>query len=49
MSDQNLSLKQATKLCRACQNVTKNPFIINNWYDLLEKTSLTYSLKIGQI
>lgn len=38
MSDQNLSLKHATKLCRACRNVTKNPFIINNLYDLLEKT-----------
>ena len=38
MSDQNLSLKHATKLCRACRNVTKNPFIINNWYDLLAKT-----------
>ena len=38
MTDQNLSLKHATKSCKARRNVTKNPFIINHWYDLLEKT-----------
>ena len=38
MTDQNLSLKHATKLCKARRNATKNPFIINHWYDLLEKT-----------
>ena len=38
MTDQNLSLQHATKLCKARRNATKNPFIINHWYDLLEKT-----------
>ena len=45
MTDQNLSLKYATKLCKACPNATKIPFIINHWYDLLEKTISNLQLK----
>jgi len=37
MRRHNLSLKEATKLCRARYNATKNPFIINNFYDMLEQ------------
>ena len=33
-----LSLKEARKLSRARYNVTKNQFIIYNYFDLLEKT-----------
>ena len=33
-----LSLKEATKLCTARHNATKNPFIVNHWFDILEKT-----------
>ena len=45
MTDQNLSLKYATKLCKACPNATKIPFIINHGYDLLEKTISNLQLK----
>ena len=38
MKTSRLSLKNATKLSKARHNVTKNPFIINHWYDLLEET-----------
>jgi len=34
----NLSAKQATTLSRARYNATKNPFIIYNFYDLIERT-----------
>ena len=37
MTDQNLNLKHATKLCKARRNATENPFVINHWYDLLGK------------
>ena len=33
-----LSLKEATKLCVSRHNATRNPFIVNHFYDLLEKT-----------
>ena len=38
MKTSGLSLKNATKLSKARSNATKNPFIINHWYDLLEET-----------
>ena len=38
MRQQKLSLKNATKLSKPRQNATKNPFIINHWFDILEKT-----------
>ena len=38
MDKNSLSLKEATKLSRAWYNATKNPFIIYNYFDLLEKT-----------
>ena len=38
MDKNSLSLKEATKLSRARYNATKNPFIIYNYFDLLEKT-----------
>ena len=38
MKKQNLSLKNATKLCKARYNATKNPFVIFHWFDLLEET-----------
>ena len=38
MKKQNLSLKNATKLSKARYNATKNPFVIFDWFDLLEET-----------
>ena len=38
MDKNSLSLKEATKLSRARYNATKNPFIIYNYLNLLEKT-----------
>ena len=38
IKQQNLSLKNATKLSKPCQNATKNPFNINHWFDILEET-----------
>ena len=38
MDRNSLSLKEATKLSRAWYNATKNPFIIYDYFDLLEKT-----------
>ena len=38
MKSQKMSLKEATKLCTARLNATKNPFIVYHWFDLLEKT-----------
>ena len=32
----NLSLKKATLLSQSRRTATENPFIINNWYDILE-------------
>ena len=37
MDQHNLSLKEATKLSRARYNATKNPFVVNNFYDLVEQ------------
>ena len=37
LKNNNLSLKDATKLCVARFNATKNPFIIYNYYDMLKK------------
>jgi len=34
----NLSLKNATKLSKARHNATKNPFIVNHWFDILGDT-----------
>ena len=36
MDNNNLSLKEATKLSVARYNATKNPFVINHFYDMLE-------------
>ena len=38
LADNNLSLKEATKLCISRHNATRNPYIIYHFYDLLEKT-----------
>ena len=38
MKTSGLSLKNATKLSKARNNATKNPFIIDHWYDLLDET-----------
>ena len=38
MDKNSLSLKEATKLSPTRYNATKNPFIIYNYFDLLEKT-----------
>ena len=38
MKQNNFSLKEATKLCVARYNATKNPFVIYHFYDILEKT-----------
>ena len=38
MKMSGLSLKNATKLSKAHNNATKNPFIINHWYNLLEES-----------
>ena len=38
MKRQNLSLKQAIKLCKARRDATKNPFIIYHYFDILEET-----------
>ena len=38
MKRNNLSLKEATKLCVARYNATKNPFIVYHFYDILEQT-----------
>ena len=45
MKQQNLSLKNATKLSKPCQNATKNPFIINHWFDILEESIENLGLK----
>ena len=44
MKRQNLSLKNA-KLSKPCQNATKNPFIINHWFDILEESIENLGLK----
>ena len=44
MKRQNLSLKNA-KLSKPCQNATKNPFIINHWFDILKETIENLGLK----
>ena len=41
---QKLSLKEATKLSAARYNATKNPFIVNHYYDILEKTGQNLGL-----
>ena len=38
VKSKKLSLKEAAKLSTARYNATKNPVIINYYYDLLEKT-----------
>ena len=38
MKKQHLSFKNATKLCKARYNTTKNPFIVNHWFDIFEET-----------
>ena len=38
MKKQHLSWKNATKLCKARYSTTKNPFIVNHWFDILEET-----------
>ena len=38
MKKQNLSLKNATKLCKARYNAEKNPFIVNHCFHVLEET-----------
>ena len=38
MKRNNLSLKEATKLCVDRYNATKNPFIVYHFYDILEQT-----------
>ena len=38
MDKNSLSLKEGKKLSQAWYNATKNPFIIYNYFDLLEKT-----------
>lgn len=45
MKKGQLSAKQATTLSCARYSATKNPFIINNFYDLLEKTVDDLQLK----
>ena len=45
MKQQNLSLKNTTKLSKPCQNPTKNTFIINHWFDILEETIENLGLK----
>ena len=37
MNRNNLSLKEATKLCVTRYNATKNPFIVYHFYDILEE------------
>ena len=38
MRRENLSLKTATKLSKPHQNITMNPFLINDWFHILEET-----------
>ena len=38
MRRENLSLKTATKLSKPHQNITINPFLINDWFHILEET-----------
>ena len=45
MKQQNLSLKNATKLSKPHQNTIKNPFIINHWFDIIEETIENLGLK----
>ena len=45
MKQQNLSLKNTTKLSKPCQNPTKNTFIVNHWFDILEETIENLGLK----
>ena len=37
LKKQNVSSKNTTKLCKARYNSTKNPFIVNHWFDILEE------------
>ena len=41
----NLSLKEATKLSRARYNATKNPFVVNHFYDLVEEKTKELNLE----
>ena len=45
MKQNNLSLKEATKLSVACYNATKNLFVIYQIYDILEKTLTQLGIK----
>ena len=45
MKQQNLSLKKCYKTIKPCQNATKNPYIINHWFDILEETTENLGLK----
>ena len=45
---QNLSLKNATKLCKARYNATKNPFIVNHRFNSLEETVKKLGIKDRQ-
>ena len=45
MKKQNLTLKNATKLCKACYNATKNPFVIFHWFDLLGETISKFGIE----
>jgi len=41
----NLSLKEATKLCVSRYNATKNPFLVYHFYDILEETMESLGIK----
>ena len=45
MKKQHLSFKNTTKLCKARYNATKNPFIVNHWFDILEETIKKLSIE----
>ena len=45
VENNNLSFKEATKLSRHRYNATKNPFIIYNFYDILEKVVFDLNLQ----
>ena len=45
MKKQNLSLKNATKFCKARYNATENTFIVNHWFDILEETVKNFGIE----
>ena len=49
MARNNLSLKKATMISSARKGVTANPFVINDFYDVLEKTVKSMGIGPKQI